>query len=235
MFRIAVCDDDKELCNTIENVIMNQRIIDSEISTEVFYDGKSLYDYIIKNDKFDLIFLDIEMECMNGIETGHALRDILKDDDVQIVYISSNSSYAMELFAVRPVDFLIKPVEDRIIEETLLKAVNLSNKRNIMYEYQDNHNQACVSMGRILYFEVRNRQINIHTKDSIITHYGRMSDVVKKVNSNKFILINRSVLVNYDAISEYRIDKIRLLNSEEIQISRGRQKEVQKIMVGYMG
>ena len=62
-----------------------------------------------------------------------------------------------------------------------------------------------------------------------------MSDVVKKVNSNKFILINRSVLVNYDAISEYRIDKIRLLNSEEIQISRGRQKEVQKIMVGYMG
>ena len=50
----------------------------------------------------------------------------------------------------------------------------------------------------------------------------------------------RAILISaiadfYDAISEYRIDKIRLLNSEEIHISRGRQKEVQKIMVGYMG
>ena len=61
MFRVAVCDDDKTVCNTIENIIMNQRISDSEIITEVFYDGKSLYDYIIKNDKFDLVFLDIEM------------------------------------------------------------------------------------------------------------------------------------------------------------------------------
>lgn len=235
MFRVAVCDDDKTVCNTIENIIMNQRISDSEIITEVFYDGKSLYDYIIKNDKFDLVFLDIEMECMDGIETGHALRNILKDDDVQIAYISSKSSYAMELFSVRPIDFLIKPVEDGKIEETLLKAISLCKKRNVMYEYRDNHNPACISVGRILYFEVRNRQIIIHTKDGIITHYGRMSDVVKKINSSKFILINRSVLVNYDAISEYRVDKIKLINSEELQISRGKQKEVQRIMIGYMG
>ena len=59
MFRVAICDDNKELCNTVENVIMNQRVIDSEITTEVLYDEKSLYDYIIENDKFDLIFLDI--------------------------------------------------------------------------------------------------------------------------------------------------------------------------------
>ena len=50
----------------------------------------------------------------------------------------------------------------------------------------------------------------------------------------------RAILISaiadfYDAISEYRVDKIKLINSEELQISRGKQKEVQRIMIGYMG
>ncbi len=59
---------------------------------------------------FGLIFLDIEMQYVNGIEAGKIIREKMKDELTKIVYISGSDNYAMELFQVRPLDFLIKPI-----------------------------------------------------------------------------------------------------------------------------
>ena len=60
-----------------------------------------------------MFFLDIEIEFMNGVQVGRFIREKLQDDNTLIVYMSSYTKYAMELFEVRPMDFLIKPLNEK--------------------------------------------------------------------------------------------------------------------------
>ena len=105
--RIAICDDDVILCHQLEGIILGfGKNEDVPVQTSVFFDGKGLWKYMKQGNHFDLIFLDIEMEQMNGIAVGRAIRDTLGDEECKIVFISSRRDYAMELFAIRPMDFM---------------------------------------------------------------------------------------------------------------------------------
>ena len=107
--KIAICDDDQILCHHLEEMLLELgRKEQTVLQTELFFDGDTLWNYLKQGYRFDLLFLDIEMDRMDGIAVGRAIRNILGDEDCRIVYISSQESYAMDLFAVRPMDFLIK-------------------------------------------------------------------------------------------------------------------------------
>lgn len=72
MFRIAICDDDKTICNHIDQMIANYtRENKLHIETEVFYSGEDLCRHLNAESQFDLIFLDIEMTVMSGIDVGY--------------------------------------------------------------------------------------------------------------------------------------------------------------------
>ncbi len=75
--RIAICDDDVILCHQLEGILLGfGKNEDVPVQTSVFFDGKGLWKYMKQGNLFDLIFLDIEMEQMNGIAVGRAIRDI---------------------------------------------------------------------------------------------------------------------------------------------------------------
>jgi DNA-binding LytR/AlgR family response regulator len=108
MLRIAICDDDKQLClelKSILNEISENSDENFEIST--FYGGEELYDFLEVGNRFDLIFLDIELCEINGVEVGRKIREELNDELTQIVYISGKDTYAMELFDIRPLNSLL--------------------------------------------------------------------------------------------------------------------------------
>lgn len=64
-----------------------------------------------------MIFLDIMMPVKSGVEVGKIIRNDLKDNITQIVFISSENKYAMDLFEIRPMNFLIKPFDENDIEK----------------------------------------------------------------------------------------------------------------------
>lgn len=120
MYKVAICDDEIGVCNALESYIekyMNQHYIASDI--DIFYTGESLCDYLQRNNEINLIFLDIELPKANGVEVGQYVRNKLKDEVTDIIYISSKTSYAMELFKCRPLDFIIKPLSYKKIENIL--------------------------------------------------------------------------------------------------------------------
>jgi DNA-binding LytR/AlgR family response regulator len=142
MFTVAICDDEKCTCSELEKIVLSYaKRHNISISVEIFYSGEGLCAFL-KNHAIDLVFLDIELESMNGVEVGRFLRQGLKNDLTQIVYISSKESYAMELFKVRPMYFLLndcmsvlykQEIENQIIEEQMnscrhqLKLIERSN------------------------------------------------------------------------------------------------------------
>ena len=75
MFRIAICDDDKAICNHVDQIIANSHMrINYLLKQKCFYNGEDLCRHLNTESQFDLIFLDIEMTVMSGIDVGYEIR-----------------------------------------------------------------------------------------------------------------------------------------------------------------
>ncbi|MDE5781296.1 MAG: response regulator, partial [Lachnospiraceae bacterium] len=120
MLQIGVCDDDVQFTSKIEKMIIDighQKGILVEI--DVFFDGSTLLEHIQKNDvRYDLLFLDIEMQDMNGLEVAKRIRKF--DDLVYLIYITAHKNYAVEAYDVHPFQFILKPIKEEILKKHFL-------------------------------------------------------------------------------------------------------------------
>ena len=131
MVSIGICDDEGAVCSHLERMIWEFRQTTNEkIETEVFFSGKDLTKHLKNGKTFDIIFLDIELGDMTGVEIGHMIREDMEDHGVKIVYISSKSGYDRQLFAVQPLNFLTKPLNQKSVFEAISRALLLLNKES---------------------------------------------------------------------------------------------------------
>lgn len=97
--------------------------------------GEALYQDLMKRRPLDLLFLDIELASMNGIQVGRLIRTELANQEISIAYISAKSSYAIELFKIHPIDFLVKPICAQDVNDTIEEALRLYKRSNALFEY----------------------------------------------------------------------------------------------------
>lgn len=131
VFYIGICDDEKGTCADLENMLYeNGQMHGIKIDVSVWYTGEGLCDFLKRGNKLDVLFLDIELISTDGIKVGSFIREELENIETAIVYISSKSSYAMNLFRIQPLDFLIKPLTSKVIEDVMLRSVKLYERKN---------------------------------------------------------------------------------------------------------
>ncbi|MEG2769902.1 MAG: LytTR family DNA-binding domain-containing protein [Oscillospiraceae bacterium] len=227
MIKIAICDDQKHICNQIEKIITNYKItITENIETEVFYSGAELCKHMSNNESFDLIFLDIEMEDVNGVEVGKIIREQMCNQAIQIVYISGKNNYCLELFAIRPMDFVQKPVtKEKIVKEiNLFLSLTAIDER--LFRYKQGHISYAEPIKNILYFESQNRTIKIITRDKETEFYSTLQDIQQSLCGCNFVLIHKSFLVNYAHIVEFGSKELKMSNNVILPISQQRRKDV---------
>lgn len=229
MYNIAVCDDEEVLCSQFERVL-EPYILEKKIDLEVFYSGEELVKYLSDGQHFDLIFLDIELRVMNGVEVGKYIRDKLENENVRIVYISAKQQYAMELFAIRPMDFLVKPISADSIINTIEKAIKLDDINNKCFELKRGTEIIRIPYGEILYFESDNRKLVVHTKQQQFEIYGRLNSIEKEMPIY-FVRIHQSYLVNSTYIDYWKVDRVRVQNSIELPISQSYRKKVASFLL----
>ena len=101
----------KSTCSELEEIILKYAKEKSvSLVTEVFYSGDTLLDYL-KREKINILFLDIELPGKDGVMVGKYIREVLEEENIFLIYISSKENYALQLFQNRPFDFLVKPIE----------------------------------------------------------------------------------------------------------------------------
>lgn len=224
---IAICDDDQKLCFQIENFIIEYgKALSLIIKTEVFYSGEEFFTYLKEKSDYDIVFLDIEMKEMSGIDIGLAIRGDLENNDIQIVYISSHEEYALELFKIQPMDFLIKPLTKKMIIGALDRYVSKFGKSKTLH-FKINHNVYCIHTSRILYFSSDDREVNIHLTDgSVKTYFGALSSIDGDLKKYNFIRCQRSFIVNLDKVRKFSKDTIHMINGDIIPISRMKKREL---------
>ncbi|NLY47322.1 MAG: response regulator transcription factor [Tissierella sp.] len=226
MIKIAICDDMTEITSQLENIIIEiskKHLVDVDIG--VFFSGDDLLRYINNGNTFDLIFLDIEMEIIDGIEVGNEIRESMSDNDTQIVYISGKADYAMALFRIRPFNFLVKPLESEKVEDVFLTYLK-ANDKNQYFPYKKGGAHNRIEVKDIIFFESNNRKVNIVTKDGTESFYGSMNEVYEKVKDIGFIYIHKSYIINTLYIRTYLYEKVILLNDKELPISQARRTSI---------
>ena len=123
MINIAICDDEQSFIDELKYEIYGtEKFFNEEIEIKEYVKAKTLCNELLDGKQFDIIFMDIMMPEIDGIDVGKLIRNKLEDNVTQLVYVSSESRYAMKLFKLQPMDFLIKPVKSQEVLEVMKKA-----------------------------------------------------------------------------------------------------------------
>lgn len=232
MFRIAICDDEQAIGSQIEKILLlySKRAC-LEVDITVFYSGEELYKYIESGHGFDLIYLDIEMELMNGLEVGKRIRNTMKDHKTEIVFISGKDGYDRQLFAVQPLHFIPKPINPKMVIEDLNLAMLRADKLGGIFTYKKTIETHKVPIKDIIYFESMDRELRIVTINSEDIFYGTIQQIFESVAKYQFIKIHRSYIVNYIHIAIFKYDEVTMSNGIRLPISQSRKKEVREIQL----
>lgn len=229
VFYIGICDDEKETCAQLEEWCYKygkKQNVDVEVF--VWYTGESLCDDILnKKEYVDAIFLDIELISTDGIQVGNFIREELKNLETTIIYISSKSSYAMQLFQVQPLGFLIKPLELEEVEKILDKCIQLYEIRNQKFEYISRGIYYKIPYKEILYFYSQNKKINIITNVGEKQFNGKLKTIASLLPHN-FIMIHQSYIINLDYMVEASYELVKMRGGILLNISQPYRKIVRE-------
>lgn len=228
MYHIGICDDGDNICTSIENMLLQyaeERNI--QIDTNVWHTGEGLKGYLEAGNHLDILFLDIELFQMTGIEVGNYIRNQLDNIGMQIVYISGKASYAQQLFKTQPLDFLVKPISQDQINEAMEMALRLIKRENERFEFRQGKDFYYVPMGDIVYFASEGRKVKIVTMKATFEFYGRLKEVAKRL-SEDFIVIHKSYVVNKEYIFRYTYEMVELVGGTILTISPANRKQVRE-------
>lgn len=233
--RVVICDDEKSTCSEIEQrlrLFAFEKCIKLEV--DVFFDGGTLTEYLKREKAPDILFLDIELPGMNGVEVGKYIRDILKNTDMFLVYISSKQEYALELFQNQPFDFLIKPIKKERLYHTMDKIFSIIGKNECNFEYKNQGNSYRITYKNILYFQSDGRKINIIMEKEIASFYGKLSEIEQMCPNGLFLRIHKSYLINMHHAKEITYKWIKMVNGDVLDISRSNRVAVRRKLMESM-
>ena len=207
MIRVAICDDDIVFTTRVEELILDfGRAYSFEIC--IYFDGYTLLESMRQGNCFDIIFMDIEMKQIDGIR----------------------AEYALQLFEMRPIGFLKKPLYPDQFRQCLKKALDILETRILYFSYRNHYRENKIRLKDIFYFESIYRKIYIHTKQGTDYFYGKLSDTEEELENSviPFIRIHQSYLVNYHHISQYQSSKIIMESGAELTVSTAHRAYVKE-------
>ena len=234
MYRVGICDDDKILCSLLEEQIQElsaEFLVKFEI--EVWYCGESLERDLKKGVTLDILFLDIELLQKDGIEIGAFIRDEMGDTDTHIVYISSKQGYAMELFKMQPLEFLVKPISAVRLKEVLERSMKRKKYAESCFEYQRGSRIFRVSVKEILYFMSMDKKVLMIKKDGQEEFYGKLRNVTEQLPAG-FLMIHQSYVIHQEYVSEYSYESIKMMNGDVLSVSKPYRKEARAKIKQYL-
>ena len=227
MLYIAICDDDIQTTGEMElriQKIAKRHVVDVEI--EVFCDSKGLVDAVKGGSAFDIIYLDIEMEKEDGISAAKRIRQY--DKNVLIIFVTGHENHMRESFAVRPFRYLLKPVNEQVMDECFKAAYDDISNDDYYFRFHYQRTSHKIAVRDILYCESNKRKVVIVTVNGTYELYGKLNEIEEKLKTCKasFLRVHQSFLVNYKHVSEQTYEFVVMDNGRKIPISECRRKVI---------
>lgn len=214
MIRTIAIDDEPPSLRVIEKFCADSKKIEL---VETFNKPNEAIKFLETNS-IDLLFLDINMPSISGIELYKSLHQ-----NIPVIFTTAYSDYAVVGFDLNAVDYLLKPFTYERFLTAIQKvekqlANNLDSKQNFLNVRAD-YALHKIDLEKILYFEGYDDYVKIHIQEQkTIVARMTMKAIVEKLDSTKFIRVHRSYIVALDKIQSIK-SKCLVINNVEIPIS----------------
>ena len=232
MIKIAICDDEpmmaQELASHLAEYMKEKSITAYDLSS--FPDSCALLDAA---DRFDVIFLDIQMEQPDGMETARLLRR--RGDHSLLVFVTVLKELVFDSFDVEAFGYLLKPLDSARFHQTMNRVLH-SLKQKTAEDIVIQRGTGCevVLLSDIVYCEVLGRKIYLHKSDGTVSdYYDKLEDLERRVDG-RFFKCHRSFLVNLDYVRGCQDGQVLLAQGERIPASRLRERELTQALLRYM-
>ena len=231
MIYIAICDDEKHMSAHIRSCVSDFfRKKNRETSLRMFSSGEELLSY---NGQIDILFLDIQMKGMDGMETARKLRA----DQFRgfLVFITVLKEMVFQSFEVQAYDYLVKPVDKKQFEKTMERLyASMQNAREDSLLVQKGYEGRIIPKDEIVFCEVIDRKIYLNlASGDVVDYYERIENLEAKLDKH-FYRCHRSYLINLKHLKGYKNGTACMDNGKEIPVSRLGSKEFSGVVLQYM-
>lgn len=223
--KIAICDNQKQ-----DRTILTQYLnvygqsVCADLTIQEFQTGKTFMYAFNKNpNDYSLIFLDIYLDDMNGLEMCRLIRQA--NQDVIVIFVTTSPHHALESYELEADGYILKPYSYEKFQRIMRKS---------LYRLGDNFQKLTIISKRIpvscylkdiYYIESFNHVCMIHLKSDTIETNISLKELAEKIHSNCFLRVSRSYIVNMNLIQSIDVDNLILTNGERIILPiRGRQR-----------
>jgi DNA-binding LytR/AlgR family response regulator len=228
MINIAICDDEQYITEQLKGVLIDyQAQIAESIDCDIFHSGESL---LLTQKRYDIIFLDIYMPGIDGLEVAKRIRK--EDLIVEIIYLTNYSGLTKEALSVHAFEYLEKPVKkneifyqlDEVIARIIHRRLSQESNHHII-EFEGGKTKIKLPVDDIYYFERKDRKVKVVTKKGDFTLYESLASIEEKLKKYDFVLSHQSFIVNICNMKDYVKDEITMMNNDIIPLAQKRSAE----------
>lgn len=220
--RIAIVEDEDYQAQTLQRYLerfSSENRVDFTIRR--FAEAVSLLDNY--SPDYDLIYMDIRMPYMNGMDAAHRLRAL--DQDVLLVFVTTLTQYAIQGYEVEALDYIVKPINyyDFALKLTrALKQLPQEAAEGMLLVGSEN-GTIRINPRSVRYVEVTGHQVVYHTLNGDVQQYGSLSQVEKELDATQFVRCNSCFLVNMQYVRGIKGYTLQL-DDDELKISQPKKK-----------
>lgn len=234
MIRVAVVDDEKETLNELQGLI-NKYSEENNVKFNIsfFSDGDELVDrYTVQKEHYDIIFLDIRMPFMNGMEAAKKIRQ--QDKEVGIIFVTNMTQYAVQGYKVDALDYVLKPISYTSLSKCITKAIERMKKNKTKYITVPVKNGVYrIEISDIYYVESQKHVLVFHTKLGDFKTYGKMTEAEQQLSQVNFYRVNKGYLINLSQVIGIMNNDVILPGGQHIPLSRTRKKSFMEALAAY--
>lgn len=236
MLKVAIVDDNQQdgdrVVELLQRFYAERGIIDHAFEATRFLDGEDFLDGY--SPAYDLIFMDIEMERMDGLVCARRLRKI--DREVLLVFTTNLAQYAAMGYDVDALGYLVKPLRYFNFALAMRRAEDaLARRHGTLLWLSRGDERVAVSTRDLLYVEVRKHNLLFHATDGVYETRGALREYADRLASCNFSQCNRYTLVNLAHVRGLSGDSLRLDSGEELVVSRRSKKGLMQALVDFFG
>lgn len=232
MYHFLIVEDEAEAAEQLRTYVATYAEA-HDIEVDVRWE-RTAFDFVETKKHYDLVFLDIGLPGIDGMEAAELLR--LYDDQTLLVFVTSLAQYAMRGYEVGALDFVLKPVSYRAVAMRLDRAIRILDRRVGKSVYlPSKYGARVIPLSSLIYVDVSGHDLTYHVSDGDpVVMRGTMSKAEESLGG-QFIRVSNSCLVNADHIRQVDGPDVTMSNGDVLTMSRAKRKQALEALANYFG
>ncbi|NEG90047.1 LytR/AlgR family response regulator transcription factor [Bifidobacterium aerophilum] len=233
MFTVAVVEDDENAAARLRACLKQYENDHTGVRFDVteFREPTSFLEPYSAN--WDIVFMDIEMPNMDGLEAAHRLREL--DSKTILMFVTNMAQFAAKGYEVDALDYIIKPFAYPDFERKLARALRLAQADGESLLVSQRGSSRRIALRDISYIEIRAHNLEYHTDSGTISAYGSLQDIEDRLSGSGFMRCGKPYLVSSRHVAQVAGDTVTLTDGTQLPIGRAYRKSFMLALAENLG